>query len=45
MPLVQLVKWQWLDYTRTHCSRRNLRVHFATGRHGSITCVAGPLPS
>jgi len=30
MPLVQLVKWQWLDYTRTHCSRRNLRVHFAT---------------
>lgn len=27
MPLVQLVKRQWLDYTRTHRSRRNLLVH------------------
>ncbi|CAG9187395.1 terminase [Cupriavidus pinatubonensis] len=27
MPLVQLVKRQWLDYSRTHRSRRNLLVH------------------
>lgn len=27
MPLVQLVKRQWLDYPRTHRSRRNLLVH------------------
>ncbi|MBC8749276.1 MULTISPECIES: Mpo1-like protein [Paraburkholderia] len=29
MPLVQLVKRQWLDYVRTHRSRRNLLVHLA----------------
>jgi phage terminase small subunit len=29
MPLVQLVKRQWLDYARTHRSRRNLLVHLA----------------
>ncbi|GAB3628406.1 hypothetical protein PTE30175_01759 [Pandoraea terrae] len=29
MPLLQLVKRQWLDYARTHRSRRNLLVHLA----------------
>jgi hypothetical protein len=29
MPLVQLVKRQWLDYARTHRSRHNLVVHLA----------------
>jgi hypothetical protein len=29
MPLVKLVKWQWLDYTRTHPSRGTLLVHVA----------------
>lgn len=27
MPLTQLVNRQWLDYARTHQSRRNLLVH------------------
>jgi phage terminase small subunit len=27
MPLVQLVKQQWLDYARTHRSRHSLLVH------------------
>jgi hypothetical protein len=29
MPLVELVKRQWLDYARTHRSRRTLLVHLA----------------
>lgn len=29
MPLVELVRRQWLDYARTHRSRRNLLVHVA----------------
>lgn len=30
MPVVELAKRQWLDYARTHRSRRNLLVHLAT---------------